>query len=251
MVRVVLCVLLLLVASPPIDAACVDPKMLARSTVRIAREFSVDERKQTPDAIGVRGSGWFLSPRQMVTVAHVAEGMGLSALDWKDVEIRENEVTALISVRILRFAGTHSEKMTVLELRIPYQGAAALQIRTEPLAAGESIVSLSFAGDRPRIAGGRFVQYGAKDGFAGTALLEMYEGNDRLVIDHGASGAPVLDCHGQVVAVVTNVITQEVNLPSRVVRTSTPWQTPNVVSIPIQVLKDFSEPVRPGYLGEW
>jgi hypothetical protein len=33
-------------------------------------------------------------------------------------------------------------------------------------------------------------------------LLEMYDGNDRLVLDHGASGAPVVDCSGQVVAVV-------------------------------------------------
>ncbi len=72
------------------------------------------------------------------------------------------------------------------------------------------------------------------------ALLEMYDGNDRLVLDHGASGAPVLDCEGRVVAVVTTLITQTINLASHAVRVSTAWQTPNVVSIPIEVLKDFS-----------
>jgi S1-C subfamily serine protease len=76
--------------------------------------------------------------------------------------------------------------------------------------------------------------------FAGTALLEAHDGNDRLVLDHGASGAPVLDCDGQVVAVVSTIITQTIRLPSGVIRTSTAWQTPNVVSIPTQALKGFS-----------
>jgi hypothetical protein len=32
-----------------------------------------------------------------------------------------------------------------------------------------------------------FVQYGEGDRLAGTALLEMYDGDDRLVLDHVAS----------------------------------------------------------------
>ena len=76
-----------------------------------------------------------------------------------------------------------------------------------------------------------------RDNFAGTALLEMYDGNDRLVLDHGASGAPVVDCEGRVVAVVGMAITQTINFIGPAVRASTAWQTPNVVSIPIQVLK--------------
>ena len=43
---------------------------------------------------------------------------------------------------------------------------------------------------------------------AGTALLEMYEGDNRLAIDHGASGAPVFDCEGRIAAVISTVITQ-------------------------------------------
>ncbi|WP_375788409.1 hypothetical protein ACE10Z_13920 [Bradyrhizobium sp. Pha-3] len=42
---------------------------------------------------------------------------------------------------------------------------------------------------------------------AGTVLLEMYEGDIRLVIDHGASGAPVIDCGGRVAAAISNVFT--------------------------------------------
>jgi hypothetical protein len=42
-----------------------------------------------------------------------------------------------------------------------------------------------------------------------------------------------------VVAVVSTVITQTLNLPSGAVRVSTAWQTPNVVSMPVGALEDF------------
>src|SRR5262249_7862356 len=71
-------------------------------------------------------------------------------------------------------------------------------------------------------------------------LLEMYDGDDRLVLDHGASGAPVLDCDGRVVAVVMILMTRTMSFLSNVIRISTAWNSPNVVAIPIQVLKDFS-----------
>jgi hypothetical protein len=67
----------------------------------------------------------------------------------------------------------------------------------------------------------------------------MYDGNDRLVLDHGASGAPVLDCSGRVVAVVSNLYVSTVRLFSRELRMSTAWGNANVVSVPVPVLKDF------------
>ena len=68
----------------------------------------------------------------------------------------------------------------------------------------------------------------------------MYDGEDRLVLDHGASGAPVFDCAGRIVAVVSNLFTSTLQLLSRTIRVSTAWGNPNVVSVPIQLLKDFS-----------
>ena len=73
------------------------------------------------------------------------------------------------------------------------------------------------------------------DRVAGTALLEMYDGDDHLVLDHGVSGEPVLDCNGRVVAVVSNLYTQTLRLQFRAVRISTAWGEPNVVSVPVQV----------------
>jgi hypothetical protein len=101
-------------------------------------------------------------------------------------------------------------------------------------------MSVAYVGDRLRIADGRFVEYGASDKFAGAALFELYDGDDRLVLDHGASGTPVLDCQGRVVAVVSNVLTLTMQFLSAVRVISTAWGQPNVVSVPIQVLTDFS-----------
>ena len=84
------------------------------------------------------------------------------------------------------------------------------------------------------------MEIGSDARLGGAALLEMHGGDDRLVVDHGASGAPVLDCGGRVVAVVSTLITQTIRFLSNAVRISTAWQQPNVVSIPIDVLKDFS-----------
>src|SRR5439155_25106029 len=169
--------------------------------------------------------------------------MHLSANDWKEIEIRERESKWSILTRIFRLAGVHSEKMAVLELRSAFPNAAALPIRTEPLVPEERVVSLAYPHNHLRFAQGRFVEFGADAKFVGAALLEMHDGNDRLVLDHGASGAPVLDCRGRVVAIVSTAITQTINFLSPAVRTSTAWQTPNVVSIPIRALTPL-----PGHL---
>ncbi|MET4804573.1 hypothetical protein ABIA96_007182 [Bradyrhizobium sp. LB11.1] len=65
---------------------------------------------------------------------------------------------------------------------------------------------LAYPAGRPHLVGGRFVQFGDDGKLAGMALLEMYEGENRLVIGHDASGAPVVDCDGRVAAVVSKCL---------------------------------------------
>jgi hypothetical protein len=238
-----LLILALVVTSSRIEAACIDPSKLDRSTVSIQRVFGEDEQNVKPGVSGIGGTGWFFSPQLIVTAAHVAEAMHLSERDWREVEIRGRESKGSIPVRIQRLVGSRSEKIAVLELKSSFSGAAVLPLRTEPLVPDEHIVSLAYPHGDLRTADGRFVGYGADDNkLAGTALLEMHDGNDRLVLDHGASGAPVLDCEGRVVAVVANLITRTMTSQFGVMRVSTAWQSPNVVSIPIQALKDSSWP---------
>jgi hypothetical protein len=231
--------LVVIAACPRTEAACVDPATVVHSTVNIARSFGERESDVT-GVVAIRGTGWFLSPRLIVTAAHVADAMRLSTQEWNDLDIRDGESSRSVPARIARVAGSGAEKITVLELRNAMPDAVVLQRRTEPLIPDERLVSVAYPKGQLRFAGGRFVRYGDDGQLAGMALLEMHDGDDRLVLDHGASGAAVLDCDGRVVGVVSTLITQTIRVMSNTIRTSTAWQSPNVASVPIAVLKDFS-----------
>lgn len=227
-------------ASFGVEAACIDPETRVASTVSITREFSEAERSAASSILGIRGTAWFLTSRLIVTAAHVADAMHLAPKEWKTIRVRERGTSELIPARMLRVVGgPFSEKMAVLELKDAFPGADVLRIRKEPLVPEEPVVSLAYPNDNLRFARGRFVQYGDSDALLGAALMEMHDGKDRLVLDHGASGAPVLDCEGRVVAVVSTLVTQTLSLPFGALRVSTAWQTPNVISVPTEALRDF------------
>jgi hypothetical protein len=229
----------LVLASAQAKAACVGPAQLAHSVVSITRHFDDVERSARPDLIGVRGTGWFLSPTTIVTAEHVTAGMKLSTEDWKVLEIVDGDSSEFIAARIQRLAGGKAERLAVIELQRAVPVARSVTIRKEPLAPDEKVVTFAYPAGRPRVVEGRFVRFGEDGKLAGTALLEMYEGDNRLVIDHGASGAPVVDCEGRVAAVVSNVFTQSLVWASRQIRISTAWGMPNVVSVPVQALEEL------------
>jgi hypothetical protein len=234
-------ILILVAGATRGEADCIDPATLAHSTVSITRTFDDQERQAQHGVVGISGTGWFLTPTSMVTVEHVAASMNLSDQDWKQIEIRKGEDTQSIPARIQRVAGSNAEKIAVLELQTAFASAPGFQLRMEPLVPEEPLASLAYPDSHLRVAGGRFVQYGDADRLAGMALLEMYDGNDRLVLDHGSSGAPVVDCAGRVVAVVSNLfVMTKIMFMSREIRMSTAWGYPNVASVPISVLKGLA-----------
>jgi hypothetical protein len=220
----VLIFLLLFSAQSRAETACVDFAQLAHS-----------------DLVGVRGTAWFQSPTTIVTAAHVASGMKLSTQEWKSVRIEDDTDGQSNSVRIQRVAGGHAEKLGVLELQTAVSTARSVAVRMSPLVPEDRVVTFAYPNQRPRTVAGRFVQYADTGRLAGTALFEIYEGDNRLVIDHGASGAPVFDCEGRVAAVISTVITQILSTPFGNRRVSTAWGSPNVVSVPIQQLMEFSK----------
>ncbi|WP_082905982.1 S1 family peptidase [Bradyrhizobium centrolobii] len=236
----VLALFVLLANTQVIPAACIDPAQLAHSTVSIMRHFDDAERDARPNLIGVRGTGWFLSPTTIVTAEHVTAGMKLSMEEWKPLEIADGEGSHFIAARIQRLAGVQAEKLAVIELEHAVSAARSVAIRREPLVPDEQVIALAYPAGRLHPVGGRFVRFGDDGKLAGMALLEFYEGENRLVIDHGASGAPVIDCDGRIAAVISNVFTQSIVWASRQIRISTAWGMPNVVSVPVQVLDEFA-----------
>jgi hypothetical protein len=233
--------LVLLSVSTRLEASCIDPASLAHAAVSVTRYLDEAERAAQPGLIGTRGTAWFLSPATIVTAGHVSAAMMLTPQDWKQLEISDGDVVRSVLARVERVIGTGPEKLAVLALQSEFPGARSAAVRTAPLAPEDQVVTFAYPDGRPRVVGGRFVKYVDDERFAGAALLEMFDGNDRMAVDYGASGAPVYDCDARIVAVVTTVITQTVPGFSGRMRTSTPWGTPNVLSVPIQTLKEYSE----------
>jgi len=231
-----LLILFVVLAGTRVNAGCVDPEQLADSTVSIMRHFDEAERDVRPDLVGIRGTGWFLSPTVIVTAEHVTAAMKLSPEDWKPLEIVSGDGSQFIPARIQRLSGNQAEKLAVIELQLAVSGARSPAIRNEALLPEEQVMTLGYTDGRPHFVAGRFVRYGDNGKLAGTALLEFYEGDNRFIIDHGASGAPVMDCTGRVAAVVSDVFTQTLMWGSHPIRISTAWGMPNVVSLPVQAL---------------
>ena len=239
--RSVLVFLLLLSAQSRAETVCVDLGQVAHSTVSITRYFEDAERNPQSDVVAARGTAWFRSPTTLVTAAHVASGMKLSTQEWKSVSIKDGAEGQSNAVRMQRVVGSYAEKLAVLELQTAVPDARSVAIRMLPLMPEDRVVTVAYPNDRLNTVVGRFVQYADTGRLAGTALLEIFEGENRLVIDYGASGAPVFDCEGRVAAVISTVITQILSTPFGNRRVSTGWGLPNVVSIPIQQLMEFSE----------
>lgn len=225
----------------PATARCVDPVSVSASVVNIVRTLDADERKAETGLVGISGTAWFVADREIVTVAHVSEAMRIGA-DWIELQIKEGVRSAAIPVRLRETVGSTSEKLAILQLRDRFQGAASLAVRGEALVSNEPVTALAYPGRRLRSATGRFVEISSAQHAPGAALFELFDGRDRMALDHGASGAPIIDCDGAVVAVVTNVFTQTLSFMARPIRISTAWGTPNVVAIPIRELVHSGRP---------
>jgi hypothetical protein len=223
------------------ETACIDPGLLARSTVSITRYFDDADRSARSNIVATRATAWFQSPTRIVTAAHVASGMKLSTQEWKLIRIEDETGGRSMAARIQRVAGSHNEKLAVLELEASVPGARSAAIRMAPLVPDDRVVTVAYPDNTLHTVAGRFVQYADDGRLAGTALLEFYDGDNRLVIDYGASGAPVFDCEGRVAAVISTVMTQTLSTPFGAMRISTAWGSPNVVSVPVQQLTEFSK----------
>ncbi|WP_336491053.1 S1 family peptidase [Methylobacterium nigriterrae] len=236
--------------------ACIDPAASARAVVSIFWRYDEPRRDGWQEIIGERATAWFYtSPRLLVTAAHFANELPTDG--WQEAELRqavhagEAEVTARVRFRVAvrgRLPGPSrdraglaaglAEDVAIIELQEPFLHATVLDIQPKPLAADATVLVLGYPGGRMEAAQGIVRGRGElADRYAGLALFEV-QGANRLLLDGGASGAPVLDCgQGRVVAVLNGLLTGP-SLPflppDRVI--PTPWGSPTNTAVPASTL---------------
>ena len=237
------------------EDACVDPSTLAATTVSITRYFTAEEKPQ-PSLDGYRATAWFYgNTRHLVSIAHfVDDAPALPRGEWRKVEVRQRDVTVEVNARLLAVVRALPEGFAIFELREPFPNAQTLKLREKPLSRNEPVRSIAYL-DGLRFAKGRFAEIAGSNDvprdhpFAkvrpGSGLFEMWDieerHNDRFVLDHGASGAPIVDCEGQVVAVASSIVTQaSLYFAGREITLTTPWGLANNTAALIQPLFDIT-----------
>jgi len=236
---------------------CVDPSTLAKTTVSMTRYFSND-RKPLSTLDGYRATAWFYgSTRYLLSIAHfVEDAPALERGKWGVVDVQQHDAVTRVNARLLAIINAVPEGIAVFELREGLPNAQPLKLREKPLSRNEPVRSAAYVGGF-RFAKGRFAeimprgQISSSDPFAkvppGTGLFEMWDIDEpydaRYVLDHGASGAPIVDCEGNVAAVTSSFMTQgSLRLAGREIRLTTPWGMPNNTGTLIQPLFDYSLP---------
>ena len=240
------------------EDACIDPSTLTATTVSITRYFTADEKPQ-PSLDGYRATAWFYgSTRYLVSIAHfVDEAPAVPRGEWRKVDLRQRDVTVEVSARLLAVVRALPEGFAIFELREPFPNAQPLRLREKPLSRNEPVRSIAYLGGL-RFAKGRFAEIAGSNSnndmprdhpFAkvrpGSALFEMWDiderNNDRFVLDHGASGAPIVDCDGNVAAVASSIVTQgSFYFAGREIKLTTPWGIANNTAALIQPLFDIT-----------
>jgi hypothetical protein len=238
------------------EDTCIDPSTLAATTVSITRYFTADE-KLRPSLDGYRATAWFYgSTRYLVSIAHfVDDAPVLPRGEWRKVDVRQRDVTVQVSARLLAVVTALPEGFAIFELREPFPNAQTLKLREKPLSRNEPVRSIAYL-DGLRFAKGRFAEIAGSSSdiprdhpFAkvrpGSGLFEMWDiedsNNDRYVLNHGASGAPIVDCAGNVAAVASSLVTQgSLCFAGREIRLTTPWGMANNTAALIQPLFDVT-----------
>ena len=226
-----------------ISEKCIDKESSAQSVAAITRYSHLYDDPQVVTVFGIQGGSiWFLRDDEPVLALHVAKSLGLSNREWTPVEIYQNEPDAKIHrhqrirARLLRTITWGLDGLAVLKLEEPFRGARPLVIRAEPLKPGEKIITPAYPGGLLELTTGYFLGIDlalSSESKEASYAIEI-DGN-RLALDSGASGAPVLDCAGRVVAAVS----AQVYLVSEdgLVEATLRGQQTNI-AIPVTILSD-------------
>jgi S1-C subfamily serine protease len=153
------------------------------------------------------GSGFFLSPGQVVTNLHVVRGAARAEIKTLDGKPKVYQVTGALAV-------DEEGDLALLNVDMPAQATRSTELATELPDEGESIFVI---GNPLKLEGS------VSDGIV-SAVREV-PNSYRIIqitapISHGNSGSPVFNLRGQVLGVVTVKVTngQNINLALEVAR---------------------------------
>ncbi len=220
MTRIILFLVLFIAAINRAQAAeCPNPEHALQSVASIVIE-TLDETGNIGEGQQRRiedsqklATSWFLTQRQMLTIDHVSWGMKLSPYFSSDLVIFQRSLTSKEDVaamwneaRITKSNRRSPEAVHLVTLKQPVTKANPVKgIRTTPLRDDEPVFAVVYPRSKLHIAHGRFVAHGAfgkQYRERGFALFELSDGENRAIVNHGASGAPVFDCDGLVVGTI-------------------------------------------------
>ncbi len=233
------------------EATCADfdHARLSRSVVQLV--FMYDEPK--PDgSIGQRGTAWFIDETHLITIGHLAKDV--IGTDWQTVTVQYSDqyLTATnteltIPMRLVTtFETIAPENITLIELQHGMLGFEPLQVRYEPPKKDEPVVGAGYTDGILRAAAGWYrvpeptsgVMAEPPPDIQGYLLFELNgeDGRDRHVFDYGASGSPILDCDGRVVAVTSDIITQLRSFGVTTMRITPSTGQPNNTALPASLI---------------
>lgn len=244
-------------AGPP----CVDPSELARSVVSLVWFFDKARLGDAGrDVVGQRATAWFYtSPRLLVTANHFAAELPEG---WQDAELRQAgregkpDRAARVRLRVMAEGAVSerdwqgrrgsvdgrpalAEDIAILELQEPFPNAQILEVEAKSPSTNSTVLIMGYPGGKMQAVLGTVRTADDLVGrYSGLELIEV-QGSNRLLLGHGASGAPVLDCRGGRVVAVLNGLLTGPSLPLLPPEHSvipTPWGSPTNTAVPVSTL---------------
>jgi len=239
------------------DPSCkYDPTpLLARSVVELYREFEPEEvyvNRETFTRIhGIKGTAWFVDSQTLVTISHVVTSSKIGG-DWKEVTLswsdaKDEKISHSLKVQVrikdIVVGIAALEPIITLEIKETLGGVKKTNVRASPLTNNEPVVGIGYRDGALRFAKGHLAYPEPSENEDDNSQapppylpFEIYDSdeskNDRYVFNHGASGAPLFDCDGNVVAVVQALMIRTLTeFAGQKIEVTTPWGMANMTGV--------------------